>query len=385
MSLFVLLFIAHGLLAQSTLDKGLAEIVKKHNAVGLAVVVVKDKEVAYSRSLGYQNIGKGERLRGNSLFRIASISKSFTATAMMQLVEEGKLSLDDDFGELIGFPVRNPAFPDVKITLRMVLSHTSSINDSNGYFDIDVINPNSSNSKDKKKDKGKEKDWKASYSDYAPGQGYKYCNLNFNMAGAVIERLTGERFDNYLKRRVLMPLGLQSAGYCVDSLDQTRFAQLYEYEEQTDDFLVQPAAYAPRSEEIANYVLGHSTPVFSPTGGLKISAADLASYMQMHMNYGVYDGGQLISRASAEVMQTPIALEDGYGLALEETMKLLPGVRLVGHTGSAYGLYSAMFFNPEEKFGFIVITNGCKAGYDEGYVTLTKDAINFLYRELIKE
>src|SRR5690625_5901070 len=74
-----------------------------------------------------------------SLFRIASISKSFTATALMQLVEQKKLSLQDDVSDLIGFEIRNPRYPNKVITLEMLLSHTSSLNDSEGYFSLDAI------------------------------------------------------------------------------------------------------------------------------------------------------------------------------------------------------------------------------------------------------
>src|SRR5690606_20997813 len=124
-------------------------------------------------------------LSNTDIFRIASISKSFSATSIMQLVEAKKLSLNDDFGNLVGFKIRNPKYPETVITLRMVLSHTSSINDSQGYFNLDVINPS------------KNKDWAKCYTDKAPGTNYLYCNLNFNMVGAVIERTTGQRFDSY--------------------------------------------------------------------------------------------------------------------------------------------------------------------------------------------
>ena len=90
--------------------------------------------------------------------------------------------------------------------------------------------------------------------------------------------------------------------------------------------------------------MGYSTPVFSPTGGMKISAADLARYMTMHMKHGKYNGARIISKKSSRIMQTTVAEKEGYALALMHTDKLIPGKKLTGHTGSAYGLYSAMFF-----------------------------------------
>src|SRR5690606_35258476 len=113
-------------------------------------------------------------------------------------------------------------------------------------------------------------------------------------------------------------------------------------------FIESVDAYNPRREEIRNYRMGYSTPVFSPTGGMKISAKDLARYMQMHMNKGELSGVRIIGKNSAEEMQTPVAVKEGYGLALLSTDKFIDGKRLIGHTGSAYGLSSAMFFDPEK-------------------------------------
>lgn len=103
---------------------------KKFDVVGFSVAVVKKGEIVYKHSFGLKDVESNTALTENSLFRIASISKSFSATSIMQLVEAGKLSLDDDFSKLVGFKVRNPKYPEKVITLKMVLSHTSSLNDS---------------------------------------------------------------------------------------------------------------------------------------------------------------------------------------------------------------------------------------------------------------
>jgi D-alanyl-D-alanine carboxypeptidase len=348
------------------------KIADQYKAVGLAYVVVKDGKIIEKNAIGLSSVENNTPLDVDKhIFRIASISKSFTSTALMQLVEKKKISLDDDFGDLVGFPVRNPKFPDTKITLRMVLSHTSSISDANGYFELDVINP------------AKNSDYHKSYNAYAPGTDYQYCNLNFNMAGAVLERLTNVRFDTYIRQQILNPLGLYG-GYCVDSLDNTRFASLYSYDNKKNEFVLQPLAYNPRSEEVRNYKLGESTPIFSPTGGMKISAVDLAKYMTMHMNYGKSGKVKILGKKSAKLMQKQISDKEGYGLALLETTKLIPEEHLIGHTGSAYGLYSSMFFNPKQKYGIVVITNGCVPTYKDGNVALTAEITNLLYQRLLK-
>jgi CubicO group peptidase (beta-lactamase class C family) len=355
-------------------ELGIRSIMNDLDAVGMSVVVVKHNKIIYTHSFGYKDVESKTLLGDSNLFRIASISKSFSATSIMQMIEAGKLSLDDDFSKLMGFKIRNPYHPNVVITLRMIMSHTSSINDSQGYFKLDVINP------------AKNPDYAKCYNNNVPGTVYEYCNLNYNMVGAVIEKLSGQRFDLYVKHHVLNPLNLYG-GYCVDSLDKARFTTLYEYDTLTRKLTADPMAYAPRSEEIKDYTLGYSTPIFSPTGGMKISATDLAKYMMMHMNYGKYKGVRIISKKSAKIMQTKLSDgEGGYGLALRGSHDLIAGKAMMGHTGSAYGLYSAMFFEPNEKFGFVVITNGCNPAYLPGsndVNAILRRTINCLYDNFV--
>ncbi|MEJ0105297.1 MAG: serine hydrolase domain-containing protein [Bacteroidota bacterium] len=347
-------------------------VMKRFDMVGLSVAVVKKGEIIYAHSFGVKNIETKTPLSNADIFRIASISKSFSATSVMQLVEARKLSLSDDVSRLVGFTVRNPKFPDKVITLKMLMSHTSSLNDSQGYFTLDVINPD------------KNPDWANCYSDYAPGAGYKYCNLNYNMVGTIIERTSGQRFDKYVKQHVLDPLNLYG-GYEVGALDSTRFVTLYGYDSVTKQFTPDPGAYNPRTTEINQYVMGYSTPIFSPTGGMKISATDLATYMTMHMYMGKYKDVKIMKKKSAKTMQKQVSDgEGGYGLAIMTTDKIIPGKTMKGHTGSAYGLYSMLFFQPHEKFGIVAITNGCNPVYEGGFNLSLKSVLNVLYEEIIK-
>ncbi len=369
-TILLICFAASGYAQMEKAEAEIQTIMKELNVVGLSVAVVKKNEIIYKHAFGQKDIEKNIPLQENDVFRIASISKSFCATSIMQLAEARKLSLDDDFSDLVGFKVRNPKYPETVITLKMVMSHTSSINDSQGYFSLDAINP------------AKGTNWEKCYSDYAPGKGYRYCNLNYNMVGAVIERLSGERIDTYVKRHILDPLGLYG-GYNTDSLDSTRFSNLYEYDKAKGKYTT-ALTYVPRKDGFKEYQMGYSTPQFSPTGGMKISAPDLAKYMTMHMNYGRYKRARVISKRSSKLMQTKVSDDEAYGLALWTSDNLIPGKSMKGHTGSAYGLYSAMFFHPKEKFGIVVITNGCDPGYTNGMNTVLRKTINSLYANLIK-
>jgi CubicO group peptidase (beta-lactamase class C family) len=366
----LMLISRHGAAQAEKVTENIQAFMQQSKVMGLSVAVVKKNKIVYTHSFGLKNSERNEPLTDDCIFRIASISKSFSATSIMQLVEAKKLSLDDDLGSLVGFNIRNPKFPESIITLRMVLSHRSSINDSQGYFSLDSINPN------------KTSNWAKCYNDYEPGKGYMYCNLNYNLIGAIIEKVSGERFDQYVKHHILDPLHLYG-GYCVDSLDKNRFASIYEYNIDSAKFIPSPAAYAPRSAEIANYTMGYSTPIFSPTGGMKISATDLANYMMMHSKQGKYKGKRIISKNSAHEMQSVISEKEGYGMAIMTSDKLITGKTMKGHTGSAYGLYSIMVFQPKEKFGFVVISNGCDPSYKDGFNAVMRKTVNILYEGFI--
>jgi CubicO group peptidase (beta-lactamase class C family) len=354
-------------------ERQIEEFRKDIENVGLSVALVLNNKIVYTQQFGVKNIETQEPIRENTLFRIASISKSFTTTGLLQLVEQGKVSLTTDVSQLAGFTIRNPKYPDTVITLEMLLSHTSSINDSQGYYTtLDVINPD------------KNPDYAKCYNNYEPGKGYEYCNLNLNLSGSFLEKLSGERFDQYVVRHILRPLGLYG-GYCVDSLDAGRFASLYEYRDGKYECTDQ-SAYNPRSQEISQYVRGRDAILFSPTGGMKMSAKDLAKYMLVHMNYGTSPQGvKIIPEELSKSMQVPRSTDENYGLSLWTTDEYSPGVVLVGHTGGAYGMRSAMFFNPEKKYGFVMMSNGARARAKDKKTNIIKGVLQRMYDNFVRK
>ena len=369
----VLLIASHQTIAQAEkAEAAIQQLMQTTPVVGLSVAVVKDNKIIYNHSFGYKDLEQKLPLQNDHIFRIASISKSFTTTAIMQLVAKKQISLDQDVSELVGFKVRNPKFPSTVITLKMLLSHRSSINDSEGYFSLDAIDP------------AKNPNWEKTYNAYEPNKGYMYCNLNYNLAGSILEKITGVRFDQYIQQQILDPLGLYG-GYNVNALDSNLIAKIYEYKRDSTKFTHSPSAYAPRTEEINNYTMGRSTPIFSPTGGMKISAHDLAEYMIMHSQLGKHKGKRIIPKKLSKQMQAIISEEENYGMALETSTQLIPGKTMIGHTGVAYGLYSIMFFEPKEKIGFVVISNGCDPKTINGINGVLHKTVNILFDNLIQK
>lgn len=359
-----------------TIEDELNGIMRNNSAVGLVVVAVKEGKIIYNKSLGYKDLETKSPIADNDIIRIASISKTFVATAILQLVESGKLSLDSDAAEIMGFKIRNPKYPDTPITIRMLLSHTSSMSDSNGYFTLDKLNPSASAT------------WNKAWSDYTPGSKYQYCNLGYNTLGAIIEKVSGERFDQYIMNHILKPLNLYGS-HNVHELDSNRFIKLYTFNSSNYSHVESKSAYQSIESELENYTMGYSTPLFSPTGGLKISPVDLAKAMMMHMNYGSLDGVKILDSATCSMMQSMITptnyTNEYYGLGMITTDNLLKGHTLIGHDGLALGAYTAMYWSTDRKYGFVVATNGCSGRTNYDFANILCESVECLYKNLIKE
>ena len=373
---------------QRALDATLAAIVDDtaHPLASLSVLAIRHGMVSYQQQFGYRRIGAtpAENLPVTpaTLFRIASVSKMMTTVGLMRLVEQGKLSLDQDVGIYLGFSLRNPHFPLQPLTLRSLLSHTSSLRDAGGYAWgperslRDVFTA------------GGDAMWDSSA---APGRYFTYSNLNWGVIGTVMEQVTGERFDLLMRRLLLDPLdvrgGYHPPAFTADEIANT--ATLYRkrtletevwrphgpWIAQADDFDQHPPP------GLANYVIGSNATVFSPTGGLRISAAGLGTVMQMLLDGGRYQGKQLLQPASIALMfgrQWQLA-PDGcngnserglyrvWGLGnqqfdadIEQGNGLVEGASFtaVGHLGDAYGLVSAFVLDFKHKNGMVMLVGG---------------------------
>lgn len=353
------------------MEEEISSLMEEFGSIGLSVSVVREGGITYTKSFGYKNKECTENLKPTDLFRIASVSKTLVATAIMQLVERGKLSLDDDVNRYLKFKVQNPQYPDVPITIKMLLSHRSSINDSQGYYKtFNRINPQTN------------LQYAQCYSSYAPGEDYTYCNLNYNLLGAIIENVTGKRFDKFIRKCIIKPLRLHGS-FNVLNLDADLFVNAYRYNREKNSFSLSKETYLPYRTELKHYTLGYSTPCLSPAGGMKITVEELARYMTMHMQFGLYGKKQIICKESEQQMREVQTQEQNYALSFRHYPKLLPDGKLIGQTGGAHGIHTAMIFHPEKQYGFVVFCNGCKSKSTDGH-ELNFSVIKSLYKNLIK-
>ena len=310
--------------------------------------------------------------------RVASVSKLVVSVGVMKLVETGKLNLDSDVSGLLGWNLRNPAFPDRPISLRMLLSHTSSIRDHDDQYAIPLGGSVQATLADANS-------WDAQH---APGEGYfAYSNMNFPIIGSVIERVTGERFDIWMRKEVLEPMRLDACfnwPTCSDAAVARAVVLMQNGKAVRDDLggkRPECPVFVDEGEacDLARWKLGENGALFSPQGGLRISARGLARVGRMLLNGGTLDGVRIISPQSVDALLTPAWRFDGrngsrdgesaticsYGLAAQQIPTRgcpdNPGTGealLVGHAGDAYGLRSGLWIDRKRGVGLAYFVTG---------------------------
>ncbi len=370
-------------------DAALETVVQHGEArplAGLAAARLHDGRIVYTHYSGsrYHIDGDVLPVTPETRFRIASVSKLVTTIGLMRLVEQGKVRLDDDASAYLGFTLRNPTFPALPITVRMLLNHTSGIRDAQGY----LIPPGQDIARlfDAAHPPGPTGDHFAHGAGREPGAWFEYCNLCYGLVGTIIERVSGERFDRYMRKRVLDPAGI-AGGYDPLALPDTgALATLYRHLPQglvatIDDRPLH--GWTP--EQLAHYRIGSNGTLFSPQGGLRLSIPEMARIARLMMNRGTLDGVRVLSPASVTMMEHPTWVYNGhnglsgadgegpidcYGLSV---ICLLgrhdaagrgdtpyPGYRggLRGHLGNAYGLHSGLWYDPSTGDALLFAATG---------------------------
>jgi len=235
--------------------------------------------------------------------RVASISKLVVAIGVMRLVEQGKLDLDADVSTLLGWTLRNPAFPDRPITLRLLMSHRSGLTDGVNY-----VLPLDAELRSVLADP---KAWDAAH---APGSFFRYTNLNFPVVASVMERATGERFDRLMDRLVLSPLKLDACYNFAGCSDDAMARAVVLYRDgkavRDDHRGKRPSCpVTPASEgscDLNRWRAGANGAIFSPQGGLRISARGLAKIGRLLLGNGTVDGVRLLTPRSVAELERPL-------------------------------------------------------------------------------
>jgi len=322
------------------LDSLIQSEMTAYHIPGLAACAVRGSELAWHGEYGFARLEDSVRVVDTTVFDLASVSKTSTATALMQLCERGVFGLDDDINASLPFSVRHPGYPSAPITFRMLLTHTSGITDYWPTFqalerqgDPDVslrrfvegyLVPG-----------GEFYDSANNFCPWPPGGGYAYSNLAIALAGYLVEALS-DSFHHYTRDSLFLPLGMDRTVWYFHDIDTNSMAMPYYYSGGQ------------------HFRYGHQSLPDVPAGTMKSSAPQLGRFLSMMLGWGELDGTRVLDSATVAQMTT-IQHPAGVGLVWHHGFV---GQREVwSHAGMWNGISTWIGFCRAENTGVVVLCN----------------------------
>jgi len=335
------------------LDSLILAKMNTYNFPGLSACVVKDDQIIWKGAFGYADFEHNLMVTDSTLFHIASVSKTVTGTALMQLWEKGLFGLDHDINNYLPFQVRNPAYPNDSITFRMLLTHTSSIREDWNFlsslitwggdspialdsFLVNYLVPGGSY-------------YSANnYRPVAPGSTYEYSpNVGVALIGYLVDTLSNNSFEQYCQDSIFVPLGMNETSWFLANLDTNNIAMPYYYS---------GGIY---------HSYGHYGTPFYPAGQLRTSAIQFSRFLSAFIQMGQINGVRILDSATVALMTTvqDSAIEPTQCLIWFKNDYYIPdvGMRTIcGHQGGGDGVSSLIVYTLEtgENVGAIVLANG---------------------------
>ena len=317
---------------ETFLDALIPSQLRNRNIAGAVVSVVKDGQVLFQKGYGYADAEeKKPVIPDQTLFRPGSISKLFTATAVMQLVEQGKLDLDRDVNDYLDFSIPK-TYPE-PLTLRQLLTHT-------GGFEETLKNLFVAHESDIKPLRTYLVNEMPARI-FPPGKIPSYSNYGFTLAGYIVERVSGEKFERYIENHILKPLGMNNSTF-----DQPLPPQLAP--QMSKGYL--SASKKPRDFEFVQA---------SPAGALTTTAADMTRFMLAFLQDGAVDGVSILKPETVRLMETRQfefhSMLPGLGITFMEY--LIDPVRVIAHGGDTVYFHSDMILVPNAHLGYFLSYN----------------------------
>lgn len=324
------------------LDEKIKGFMELGHFPSLVTCIVKNNTLAWSKAYGNSKIGFlfNKEVTTDTVFAMASISKSVAATAIMKLNESGLIGLDDNVSRYLPFDLKNPRYPEINITPRMLLAHQSSI-DNPGLF-ITLFHEFLENPLNHLEQYfKKEKSWK----DYAPGENVTYTTIDINLLGFVLENITGQTYSDFCKENIFEPLEMKNTSYFLDDFKRSQLVKQYVW---FNGFYL-PVPFIKISK------------MMFPGGGVRSTVNDMSHFLIMHANGGVYNGTRILNESSVEEMhraQYPDSLDEGYNHGLGWYFKEFPDGEIYGgHSGNHLGSFAVMKMRYSDKTGVIYFFN----------------------------
>lgn len=341
------------------------KIAKKYKVTGLTLAVIDDGKVTCTYEYGYANKKSKKKMTADTKIRIASISKVFTMMNVMTARDLGALSLDDDIGDILGYKVRNSHYPDTKITMRHLMTHTSSMDDLLDYSTVK---------------KGLTS--KSTYLKVKPGteKAWDYNNFSAGIMGAVAEKALGENLVDFSKSYYLDRMGIDAAFRARCIKDQDKIADLYMGDKLYRTVKTQLGRTYSKTPG-NNYI-----PYF---GSLTISSKDMASLVTILINDGQYMGEYYMSPESVAEMEQVYLHPDNFDQCaiLRRQRDMYDGRTLYYHTGNAQGVRSFMSYDGDSGDGMVVIVTGMdnNSRDKKGIYKVCGETADYCYSVILKE
>ena len=348
----------------NSLDSLTGELTKIYNRGfinGFSVAIVDDSQTIYQRGFGYSDINNQQKYSEHTVQNIASISKTFLGIALLKAQEMGKLKLDDPVNKYLPFNVINPYYPEEKISIRHLATHTSTIKDTEFYRNKAYVLKNKANESIEKQElyvkfnsseshstiqKYLEKvlkkngQWykKDGFLNNKPGEIFEYSNVGATLAALVLEMATGEPYDEFTTKHIIEPLKMTSTGWSFEDIDMSKHSKLY----------------FNKNTEIPFYSL-----ITFPDGGLLTSANDLSKYLS-ELIKGFNGEGKLLNKESYKEFFTKQLTSENFPYDSEENEGIFVSFAsngYIGHSGGDPGVTTFMFFDPNNETGIILFAN----------------------------
>jgi CubicO group peptidase (beta-lactamase class C family) len=322
------------------------ETMEESKIPGFAIGIVKDGQPVYSKGFGVAELGSDKPVTPQSLFHVASTGKTVVAMAIMQLVEQGLIELDDPVTDYLPyFSMADEAYTD--ITIRHLLAHRAGLpGTEDAIIRFQTMEP--------RYDEAALEDYVRSMSEYellfAPGEDYSYSSPGFDVLGDVVAKVSGQSFEEYVDEHIFAPLGMEDSTFLLKEANPELLTVPHMYDEDGNAEMIDFYPYDRRK---------------APSDGLYTSVDNLIRMAMAHLNEGELDGNLVLSSGAYDEMWTPYS-ETGwaewfgptwshYGLGW--LMGEADGHMVYNHTGADSGYQSHLLIVPDEDLAIVTLVN----------------------------
>lgn len=367
---YATILLSQELKSMKLLDEYINIKMARDKVPGLSVCLVKDGAIIWAKGYGWANTEKRIPMTKSSVLGVASISKLITATAIMQLHEQGLIDIYSSINKYLPFKIQHPDFPNYPITIAQILNHTASISNGPSLWRTYTCLENKITLEEWAKGYfipgGKYYNSDGNFGKFKPGDGFQYSNAGYGLLSFLVEHVSGKSFNEYCTQNIFNLLGMLNTSFNISDIDKSDLATMYSYGYGWDlekDLIEKNIDYGKIIQSDYFFPLCHYTfPTFA-AGGLYTCAEQLSKFLILLMNGGIYNNHRVLSKESIDRIFSQSVTQSflpgqfasfGFG---GYAMKLSNDELVWGHTGADPGISTYMLFNPEINMGAIVIAN----------------------------